>query len=221
MFAEAMKWRADRGVSALFSELHPLAAATARQLAARAHFYGGFGGFAKDGSPYFVERLGAADLAGFAADPNVLDLMFDAYVAHLETIFRSVRKHASAVGHFSRCLIVVDAAGVGFSTLRHIGIIKAVAKIGPPTFPEGSSKVIIVNAPLMISAAFALVSPLLPKRTRAKITIASSRSAMATLAEFIDDDQIPAFLGGTRCCDDFTSPLFSPLFSPLVNIACG
>ena len=68
------------------------------------------GGTAKDGSPFFVERLGAADLAGFAREPVVLDLMYDSYVAYLEGIFRTVRACAAATGTFTRCLVVVDAA---------------------------------------------------------------------------------------------------------------
>merc|ERR1719272_127912 len=110
-----------------------------------------------------------ADLSGFASEPKVLDLMYDSYVCYLEQVFRSVRNHAAAVGSFSRILIVVDASQLGFSTMRNIGIIKAVSKIGPPNFPEGSSKVIIVNVPLVFSGAWMLVSPLLPKRTREKV----------------------------------------------------
>lgn len=41
MFREAMEWRAGRGTSKLFAELHPFAPPTARQRASRAHFYGG------------------------------------------------------------------------------------------------------------------------------------------------------------------------------------
>jgi len=160
------------------------------------------GGTAKDGSPFFVERLGAADLAGFAREPEVLDLMYDSYVAYLEGIFRTVRACAAATGTFSRCLIVVDAAELSMSTMRHIGIIKAVSKIGPPNFPEGSSKVLIVNAPMIFSAMWTIVSPLLPKRTRAKVSISSSRWTSTTLLELIDAKELPQFLGGERSTAD-------------------
>ena len=131
MFEDAMQWRHERGTSALFAELHKLGPPTARHACSRENFYAGFGGFAKDGSPFFIERMGIADLSGFASEPKVLDLMYDSYVCYLEQVFRSVRNHAAAVGSFSRILIVVDASQLGFSTMRNIGIIKAVSKIGP------------------------------------------------------------------------------------------
>lgn len=199
MFSQAMQWRVDRGVGRLFTELHPRADVSgARHTAARQYFYGGYGGVTRTGVPYFVERLGMADLAGMARQPRLLDLMFDAYVAHLETIFRSVRVHAAAVGQFSRCVVIIDCAGFSFSTLRHIGIIKKVSKIGPPNFPEGSSKVLVVNAPVVISAAWSVISPMLPKRTQAKVTICSSWTSQSVINELIDRTELPEFLGGTR-----------------------
>jgi hypothetical protein len=204
MYCEAMEWRANRGVSALFAKFHPRAnhagdgCAKAQHEAARAMFYAGFAGFTRDGRPFFVERLGAADLAGYSRNADARALVEDAYVAHLETVFRTVRAHSSAAGAFTRCTIVIDCSGLSFSTLTHIGLVKAVSKIGPPNFPEGSQQVLVVNAPLVISAAYALVSPLLPARTRAKVSINASRSTRSVLNEIIDDSQLPSFLGGTK-----------------------
>lgn len=203
MFSQAMEWRATRGVSSLFVELHPRAADASggrspRHATARSLFYGGFGGFTRDGRPYFIERLGVADLAGYSRHPGAREIVVDAYIAHLETIFRCVRAHSAAAGKFTRCTIVIDCAGLSFSTLTHIGLVKAVSKIGPPNFPEGSQQVVVVNAPVVISAAWALVSPLLPARTRAKVAISSSWATRSVLRELIDDAQLPPFLGGSK-----------------------
>ena len=81
-------------------------------------------------------------------------------------------------------------------------VLQAVSKIGPPNFPEGSSKVLIVNAPMVFSAMWVIVSPLLPKRTRAKVSISSSRWTSSTLLELIDAKELPQFLGGERPTDD-------------------
>ena len=60
---------------------------------------------------------------------------------------------------------------------------------------------------MVFSGAWMLVSPLLPKRTREKVEIVSSRSALSTLLEHIDEDELPMFLGGkkpdseTGCCN--------------------
>jgi len=198
MFRDAMLWRAEQQASKLFEELHPLGHPSPRLELARAHFYAGLGGVDKAGLPFFVERLGAADLAGFSREPGVLQVIMDAYVAYLETIFRTARSCSAATGTFVRVMILVDASQLSFSTLRHIGIIKNVSKIGPANYPEGSSRVLIVNAPKLFSAAWAFVSPLLPARTRAKISIFSASETAASLLELIDAAELPRFLGGER-----------------------
>ena len=81
MFSETMAWREARGVNALRGELHPRAehepssVSAARHAAAREHFFAGWGGCCKDGSPFFVEQLGRFDVAGTNQDAVVFDLM--------------------------------------------------------------------------------------------------------------------------------------------------
>ena len=95
-------------------------------------------------------------------------------------------------------MIIVDARGLSLSTLRHISIIKTVASIGPPYYPEGTHRVLVVNAPRIFAAAWALVSPLLPTRTRNKVSILSASATPAALDEVVAPEQLPAFLGGTK-----------------------
>lgn len=81
MFSETMAWREARCVNALRGELHPRAehepssVSAARHAAAREHFFAGWGGCCKDGSPFFVEQLGRFDVAGTNQDAVVFDLM--------------------------------------------------------------------------------------------------------------------------------------------------
>lgn len=56
----------------------------------------------------------------------------------------------------------------------------------------------IVNTPMVFSAAWTIVSPLLPRRTQKKITICSSWSTQSTLQELVDQSELPDFLGGNR-----------------------
>ena len=55
----------------------------------------------------------------------------------------------------------------------------------------------------LFSGCFALVSPLLPARTREKVSVISSRATKATLNEYIDDDELHVFLGGNKIDDGF------------------
>ena len=198
MFHESMEWRSDKNVQRLFCELHPLAPPCARLLARNRFYFGGPGGIARDGSAYFVMRVGAMDLAGLARESQVLDVMMDADAANLELVFRTVRACSAATGSFQRTLCIVDVAGFSLTDLAHISVAKRVMKIGPQIFPEGASKVLIVNAPLVFAAAWKLVSPFLPERSRNKCEILSSWATPAALAEYIEPEQLPAFLGGEQ-----------------------
>jgi len=199
MFRGAMSYRSSHGVNQLFRELHPRAPEplSERQRASRAYYFNGLGGLDRDGAPYFVYRLGRADLSGFAREPAILALMMEADAVNMETIFRTVRSASAALGTFVRLRVVVDLQGYAMSTLRHAGIIQAVMKVGPQVFPEGASKVLLVNAPRVFAAAWKVVSPWLPQRSRDKCSVISSSATPAALDECIAPEQLPDFLGGT------------------------
>ena len=57
---------------------------------------------------------------------------------------------------------------------------------------------LIVNAPRLFSAAWALVSPLLPARTRAKVSVLSVSETAPALLQLVDAEELPEFLGGRR-----------------------
>ena len=197
MFRGACAWRAERAVNAIFSELHPAAPTSVRHAASREYFYAGYCGVNKTGGPVVCERLGVVDLRALNQQPEALSLMLDAYCSYLESLFRMVRLASARSGRLVRATIVVDASGVSFSTLRNIGVIKTVASIGPPNYPEVTSRVYIVNAPVLFSAMWNIISPLLPAHTRTKVKIYAS-DFLPHLLQDVDADQLPDFLGGAR-----------------------
>jgi hypothetical protein len=198
MFRNAMHWRVSKGINKIFVELHPLATPSAKHAAARAYSTGGLGGLDKAGIPYFVMRIGRADLAGFSRQPRLMELMMDSAAANLEGIFRTVRVCSALAGSFVKCLLILDMAGLSFSTIRHIGTIKSLIAFGPEYFPEGVSKVLIVNAPRLFAGAWSLVSPLLPQRSRDKVSIWSSSQSLTAMLERVDRAELPVFLGGEQ-----------------------
>ena len=162
MFKLTMHWRSadEYAIGKVFADHHPAHpdSSSSTLEVARTHFYAGFGGFTRDGAPFLVERLGRADLDGITREGDVvLGVMIDAYCAYLETALRLVRAESFARGKLVKALIIVDAAGVGLSTLRNISVIKKVASIGPQYYPEVTYKVLIVNAPLIASVVWTAV----------------------------------------------------------------
>ena len=63
-------------------------------------------------------------------------------------------------------------------------------------------KFVICNAPFIFTAIWALVKGWLDERTRKKISIQGS-GYLRYLRDYIDDDQIPSFLGGGNEADLF------------------
>ena len=204
MFRDAMLWRSSHKINELFHELHAARTPeTDRQRDVRAYFYGGYGGIDRAGAPYFVLRVGQADYAGFAREPTLCELMVEADAVSMETIFRAVRAGSAATGQFVRARIIVDARNFALSSLLHVGLIKRIMKIGPQVFPEGASKVLIVNAPRLFAAAWSTVAPFLPQRSRDKVEgILSESETLAALLERIAPEELPPFLGGARPLDN-------------------
>jgi len=196
MFRTAMAYRAENAVNSLFHELHPLATPSRRHAAARACYFGGPAGVDREGRPYFLARLGSADLAGFAREPEAMELLTQANAANLETIFRVARACSAATGQLERVLMVLDVNDFSLGMLRHIGIGRAMLQVGPNVFPEGVSKVMIANAPRIFAAAWAFAKTILPQRTVDKVSILSSAETAAALLERIDAAQLPSSLGG-------------------------
>jgi len=214
-FEQAMKWRVENKVGELYAELHPLArqqmGATARQHVVQQHFYGGVGGLARDGTPFLVERLGTADFGGYARQGNVLELMKQAYIAHLETHNRAVRVASALQGRFAMGFVVIDTKGVGASLLFNLALVKFAAKVGLANFPEGTDEVFVVNAPGIVARAFGVIAPLLPEDTRKKVKILSVANTRAALERMIDPSEIPAFLGGEKPDAELAYPAVAPM----------
>ena len=236
MFRRTMRWRVERDVEGTWRELHVARGRTgertARNAAAREHFYAGFCGCAVDGSPVFVERLGKFDVAGANRDPKVLELMLDCFVSHLESVFRAVRLASAVSAQLVKGTIIVDLAGLGSSAIRNIGVIVQVgrvptlpsppsptfapacaqiAKIGTSYFPETVGHVAIINAPWVFWAGWKFVTPLLPPHTRSKISIRASGHNLR-LKPRVEPSELPSFLhGGTKRIEDTAVPRAMPI----------
>ena len=200
MFLKSMQWRQRRNLSHLYLTLHPSSWSSnhgsPKVALANAHFYGGLVGKTRDGYPLFVERLGRLDLDGVARVPEAREAVVDAYTCHLEGIFRVVRACTAVEGRVVRALLVVDLAGAGWSSLRHVSILQGNSKIAVDNYPELYAPILIVNAPAWIAGAWSLFRPLIPAETRRKISIVSSAATLAALEQHVAPEHIPDFLGG-------------------------
>ena len=79
----------------------------------------------------------------------------------------------TATGSWHGMVEVYDLGGLSFSQLHVPGIrmLSRVLAIGQAHYPENLRKGFIINAPMIISGVWAMISPVLHANTRAKLQI--------------------------------------------------
>lgn len=100
-------------------------------------------------------------------------------------------------------LNIIDLSGFGMHlwTKKTMGLLKRLLSIMQDYYPESMGKLLLINAPFIFTAVYAVIKGWLDERTTKKISILGS-SYMSTLSELVDDDQIPDFLGGKSTTKD-------------------
>lgn len=97
---------------------------------------------------------------------------------------------------------IVDMSGMGLSLIgkASMEIMRRVAEIDQLYYPESSHQLLIVNAPWIFGAVWSILTPLLNARGHGKISVFYGDSKEA-LGEFVDDENLPDFLGGELAWD--------------------
>lgn len=92
-------------------------------------------------------------------------------------------------------------AGGGMTSLnsqtRHL--FQLAAKVCSDYYPETMGNTFVANAPFSFTAIWAICKGFLDEKTRKKIKICGG-SFKTDLLEFLDDENIPDFLGGKCTC---------------------
>lgn len=158
----------------------------------------GVHGCDKMGRPVYVERVGMIN-------PDILEQNF--------TIEQMILFHVQVMERLNHCkedltrrlgktmykhVVVIDLEGFG---TKHLGKgtttpLKTMVHIDQHYYPESLYKMIIVNAPFVFRMGWAIVKPLLHPLTRDRIKMGNEY-----LKDYIDDEQIPHFLGGKCKCE--------------------
>ena len=193
MYRESMTWREQVRIDEIHDKHYPISNRGKAAQVAGQTFYGTI--LSPPGHPPIMfDRMGALDMSGIASEEGMADAICECYTAYLEETFRLARAFPGGRG---RALVVVDLKGLSMSHVSNIGLIKRIAAIGPPRYPETTGCVAIVRGPWILSAIWKVISPILPANTRAKIKI-MGKNFLAELADgMMPADQIPTFLGGT------------------------
>lgn len=97
---------------------------------------------------------------------------------------------------------ILDARGLSMSMLSKEGIdiIKTTLALDQANYPELLHRCFIVNCPPIIMFAYNIIKGAIDPRVRTKITFCNEAQTPETLLKVIDEDCLPAFLGGKCEC---------------------
>ena len=83
--------------------------------------------------------------------------------------------------------------------MLYLASMQTIAKVDQDYYPEHLSKMLVINAPGFMKVIWAVLRPILHKRTVAKIELVG-RDYKSKLKEYISDENLPGFLGGSCVC---------------------
>mmetsp|Transcript_9173 Transcript_9173/g.11454 ORF Transcript_9173/g.11454 Transcript_9173/m.11454 type:complete len:281 (-) Transcript_9173:2066-2908(-) len=202
MFKESTAFKAKWNLDELYQEFHNDGAGESTCVKVKPRhvtigkqvFYAGFlVAKSVNGGPIIVERLGKLDFAGLHGNKEAREACLKAYVCSYEKMWRLLRESNDK----QKGIAICDLNGIGLSAMKYVSLIREVSSLSVANYPEMVERVVIVNAPSMVSMFWKVIKPFLPERTRKKVKIMGS--------DFYDEvvplveggkASLPKFLGG-------------------------
>ena len=193
MFLDHLAWRKDFGADTILEDF-----VYNERDSFLALYPQGYHKVDKSGRPIYVQHLGQINLKALK-NVTTEERMIKYHVQEYERALKYIFPACSKVrGHYiSQTLAILDLKGVG---LRHLNgdvkrILSTITTIDQNNYPETLGKTLIINAPAVFRAIWAIVKPMLDPRTQAKIEVCPA-DYMKVLTKWIDIENIPSYLGG-------------------------
>jgi len=163
----------------------------------------GYHGVDKLGRPLYIERYSKMN-AGQLYQISNLERVSRYWVQGYERLLfqrfpASIRDGKPAL----QTCVILDLQGVKLSMFdsKAREFLRTVSKISSDNYPETLGVMLIVNVPSFFSVVYSVAKPLIPAETKKKIHIITARHVKEELLKYIDEDQLPQFLGGSCVCD--------------------
>ncbi|KAH9891614.1 CRAL/TRIO domain-containing protein [Cubamyces lactineus] len=156
----------------------------------------------KKGRPLNFHHFGGINLNRLQKKMT-LERFWQTVIVNCEALTREVLPAAAeAAGKpIPGTFVVVDLSGFGISQFWQMkDFARSSFQVSQDYFPETMAQLAIVNAPMGFSTIWNVMKPWLAKETVAKVAIYGS-DYRGALLELIDEDALPASLGGTCTCE--------------------
>jgi hypothetical protein len=80
-------------------------------------------------------------------------------------------------------------------------LLRQAAVVGSDCYPETLGLYLVVNAPAFFPFIWHVIKGFLDEKTRKSVRVTSQSDQLQTLREFINEDDIPSFFGGSCRCE--------------------
>lgn len=193
MFLDMLQWRQENRVDFILQEF---------EFTEREEFLAiypqGYHKTDKQGHPVYIQHMGRINLTKLyevSTDERMMKYHIQEYERCLKYIFPICSLLQNR--QIDKTFAIIDVKGVG---LYHLTkevrkVMATVTKIDSDNYPETLFHTCIINAPSAFRAIWAMVKPLLNKRTQDKIEICP-KDYYSVLTKWIDEENIPEYLGG-------------------------
>jgi hypothetical protein len=157
-------------------------------------------GFDTQGRPISWRQFGKFEIWNVLKETSMERLVaFHAWES--EQMLRLMANKSAQTGHtIENFTIVVDAADwhLGLAIGDAYTFVQAMVQCDSDHYPERLGRLVVINAPLLLSIVFNFVATFLDEVQMSKISMHSSPDEwQPILRSFIDEDQIPTQYGGT------------------------
>lgn len=196
MLTQSLHWRKKHQLDKLLHEYEI-------PRVVKEYFPGGWHHFDKDGRPLYILRLGQMDVKGLLKSIGEDELLLLAL--HICEEGLSLMEEATNIyGHpVSQWCLLVDLEGLNMRHLWRPGIkaLLRIIQIVETNYPETMGTVLIMRAPRCFPVLWTLISTFINENTRLKFIFCCGTDYQGQgpggLNEFIDQEFIPEFLGGS------------------------
>eukprot|EP00123_Amoebidium_parasiticum_P021602 comp7034_c0_seq1/m.2770 comp7034_c0_seq1/g.2770 ORF comp7034_c0_seq1/g.2770 comp7034_c0_seq1/m.2770 type:complete len:659 (-) comp7034_c0_seq1:307-2283(-) len=177
----------------------PAHATVGRFMAAGVH------GFAREGGPVHITRIGVSNLSGLMDSVSDHD-MLQWFMYEKQKAYMMCDRITRETGLLTKQVSLLDFAEVKLWSVREKRFEKVLAessKQGEDLYPQLVDATFVVNAPKMITVAGSFLSKILPKRMVEKVVVCEETAegtVPSKLAPKVGPDQLPPWVGGNCRC---------------------
>jgi hypothetical protein len=158
-------------------------------------------GVDREGRPVCYKKYGTLEVSSLIAGGATVASLVRYHVAEQERLSLALKaSRASGGARACAATFVIDAKHwhVGLATSDAMKFLRSIADVDQAHYPERLGKLVVVNAPMMLSGVYSVISGWIAPATRAKIRVLSWESAWRpALLDLIAPDQLCDAYGGT------------------------